>query len=85
MHLLGLMENDIPDWAIEPAVSADAEELIDRLLQARKDARAAKDFARSDAIRDAFAAAGVTVKDTPQGTEWELSPNFDASKLEEIL
>ena len=85
MRLLGLMENDIPDWAIEPAVSADAEELIDRLLQARKDARAAKDFARSDAIRDAFAAAGVTVKDTPQGTEWELSPNFDASKLEEIL
>ena len=85
MHLLGLMENDIPDWAIEPAVSADAEELIDRLLQARKDARAAKDFARSDAIRDAFAAAGVTVKDTPQGAEWELSPNFDASKLEEIL
>ena len=85
MRLLGLMENDIPDWAIEPAVSADAEELIDRLLQARKDARAAKDFARSDAIRDAFAAAGVTVKDTPQGAEWELSPNFDASKLEEIL
>ena len=85
MRLLGLMENDIPDWAIEPAVSADVEELIDRLLQARKDARAAKDFARSDAIRDAFAAAGVTVKDTPQGAEWELSPNFDASKLEEIL
>ena len=85
MRLLGLMENDIPDWAIEPAVSADVEELIDRLLQARKDARAAKDFARSDAIRDAFAAAGVTVKDTPEGAEWELSPNFDASKLEEIL
>ena len=85
MRLLGLMENDIPDWAIEPAVSADVEELIDRLLQARKDARAAKDFARSDAIRDAFAAAGVTVKDTPQGAAWELSPNFDASKLEEIL
>ena len=37
------------------------------------------------AIRDAFAAAGVTVKDTPQGAEWELGPDFDASKLEEIL
>ncbi len=85
MRLLGLMENDIPEWAIEATVSADVEKLIERLLQARKDARAAKDFARSDAIRDAFAAAGVTVKDTPQGAEWELGPDFDASKLEEIL
>ena len=85
MRLLGLMENDIPNWAVEATVSADVEKLIERLLQARKDARAAKDFARSDAIRDAFAAAGVTVKDTPQGAEWELGPDFDASKLEEIL
>ena len=35
-------------------------------------------------IRDGLAAAGVIVKDTPQGTEWELSPDFDAAKLEAL-
>lgn len=37
------------------------------LLEQRKAARAAKDWAQSDALRAAIAAAGYTVKDTPQG------------------
>ena len=41
--------------------------------------------ARSDAIRDAFAAAGVIVKDTADGATWELSPQFDATKLEGLV
>ncbi len=42
-------------------------------LQERTNARAAKDYARSDAIRDALAAAGVEVRDTPQGQQWQLA------------
>ena len=37
------------------------------LLEQRKAARAAKDWAKSDELRAAIAAAGYTVKDTPQG------------------
>ncbi len=45
---------------------------IDSLIQQRQDARAAKDFTRSDAIRDELAALGVALRDTPQGVVWEL-------------
>ena len=58
--------------------------LVERLLGERAAARQAKDFARADALRDGFAEAGVLVKDTPTGAEWDLSPDFDPAKLEAL-
>ena len=43
------------------------------LLSERATARGGKDFAASDRLRDALAALGVAVKDTPVGQEWTLS------------
>jgi cysteinyl-tRNA synthetase len=40
------------------------------LIQLRGDARAAKDFATGDAIRDRLATVGVTLEDRAGGTEW---------------
>jgi cysteinyl-tRNA synthetase len=45
-----------------------------QLLDAREKARAAKDFATSDRLRDELARAGVTVTDTPDGQKWRVSP-----------
>ncbi len=45
---------------------------VDALLDARRSARAERRFAESDAIRDRLAAAGIEVRDTPDGTQWEL-------------
>jgi len=59
-------------------------DLIEQLLAERVAARKARDWIRSDALRDVFAAAGVIVKDTPYGAEWELSPDFDPAKLEAL-
>jgi hypothetical protein len=42
-------------------------------LDARRAARERKDFAQSDLIRDALIAAGLIIKDTPSGVEWEIS------------
>ena len=42
------------------------------LLQAREKARAAKDFASSDHLRDELAAMGVAVIDTPEGQRWTV-------------
>ncbi len=47
--------------------------LVDALLQQRSEARADKDFATSDAIRDRLQAAGITLEDTPTGTRWSLT------------
>ena len=68
----------------ERRAAPDGAEKIEALLAERAAARKANDFARADAIRDAIAAAGVIVKDTPQGAEWELGPDFDPSKLEDV-
>lgn len=46
--------------------------LIDARLRERQDARLAKDFARSDAIRDELLAMGVTIQDTPAGVQWDV-------------
>jgi cysteinyl-tRNA synthetase len=46
--------------------------LVDLALEQRTSARARKDFAASDAIRDQLAAAGIVVEDTPDGPQWTL-------------
>lgn len=47
--------------------------LIGDLLQRRAEARAARDFAAADAIRDSLAAAGIEVADTPSGPRWSVA------------
>ncbi|MBG0776556.1 MAG: cysteine--tRNA ligase [Desulfovibrionaceae bacterium] len=45
---------------------------VDELVAKRQEARAAKDFATSDSIRDELLKLGVEVKDTPQGPVWDV-------------
>jgi cyanophycinase-like exopeptidase len=45
---------------------------VEALLHVRAQARAARDFSTSDRIRDQLVAAGVEVRDTPDGALWEL-------------
>jgi cysteinyl-tRNA synthetase len=54
------------------APSLELPEGASELLAARARARAAKDFARADKIRDDLAAIGVVVTDTPQGQRWKV-------------
>ncbi|MFV0385763.1 cysteine--tRNA ligase [Paracoccus sp. (in: a-proteobacteria)] len=81
-RMLGLLRSDMGDWA---EAGEDAAAMIESLLAARAEARMARDFARADAIRDAFAAAGVEVKDTAGGAEWSLAAGFDAERLKGVI
>jgi len=47
--------------------------LVAGLIAERSEARAAKDFARADALRDRLTKAGVQLEDTPDGPKWSLS------------
>jgi cysteinyl-tRNA synthetase len=76
LGVLGLDPLD-PQWAQsggsdERLVKA-TDGLVALALEQRQSARARKDFAAADAIRDQLTALGVTVEDTPQGPRWELS------------
>jgi len=52
-----------------PALDA----LVTELITQRARARADKDWAAADRIRDAIAAAGVALEDGPDGTHWSIS------------
>jgi hypothetical protein len=47
---------------------------VEALLAVRAGAKASRDFATADLVRDRLVAAGVEVRDTPDGVEWLLSP-----------
>jgi cysteinyl-tRNA synthetase len=53
-----------------PETPAESDPRIDALVAARQDARARRDFAEADRIRDALAAEGVAIEDTPAGPRW---------------
>jgi cysteinyl-tRNA synthetase len=55
--------------ASEPPRQSDEE--VNRWIEMRRQARARRDFAESDRIRDELAAGGVVLEDTPQGTRWK--------------
>ncbi|MGP4029999.1 cysteine--tRNA ligase [Actinomadura sp. 3N407] len=63
-----------PQW--NQAGEEDLRPVVDALvavaLEQRQAARARKDYASADAIRDSLSDAGILVEDTPQGPRWEL-------------
>ncbi|HKX77060.1 MAG TPA: cysteine--tRNA ligase [Novosphingobium sp.] len=70
---LGLLDLSRQDLRIRPKFATITEPEIEAALARRREARAAKDFAASDAIRDELAAKGVEVMDgDPLGWEWKL-------------
>ena len=74
-NFLGLLNQEDENWfKWQPATEVDADGIddaaIDTLIAERTEARKAKNFARSDEIRDKLAAEGVTLEDGPGGTTW---------------
>ncbi len=76
LDTLGLHPND-PAWAgddrADARLTAAVDALVAGLLEQRARARAEKDFATADAIRDQIKAAGIEVEDTPAGPKWSLA------------
>ena len=53
-------------------LTAVVDALVKGLLEQRAEARATKDYATADAIRNQIKAAGVTIEDTPSGPKWSV-------------
>ena len=57
----------LPGGAEDPEL----QKFVEEKLEERRKARAARDFARADSIRDELVAAGIEIKDGPTGTSWK--------------
>jgi cysteinyl-tRNA synthetase len=72
---LGIGQQAAADWFA--ATGADGAGVdgakVETLIKARKAARASKDFAEADRIRDEIAGMGVVLEDGPQGTTWRVA------------
>jgi cysteinyl-tRNA synthetase len=76
LDVLGLDPLD-PAWptvenAGDARLTTAVDALVRGLLDQRAEARANKDFAAADAIRDRIKAAGIEIEDTPTGPQWSL-------------
>jgi cysteinyl-tRNA synthetase len=73
-QLLGLLQHSPAEWSRLRVASVSVDEdKVTTLIAARNAARQQKNFRESDRIRDELAQMGVVVKDTKDGTTWEIA------------
>ena len=73
-QLIGLLQQTAGQWvSFRPASITIDENKVTALVAARNAARQAKNFQESDRLRDELAKIGVVVKDTKDGTTWEIA------------
>jgi cysteinyl-tRNA synthetase len=83
LRVLGLDPAD-PHWSQDSGGSSErlttaVDVLVRGLLDQRQAARAAKDFAAADLIRDQIAAAGIEIEDTAAGPRWTLDTSTSSA------
>jgi cysteinyl-tRNA synthetase len=74
LRILGFLSESAAEWKgrKQQASGVDVKQ-VDGLIAERTAARARKDFKESDRIRDELAAMGVVIKDSKEGTTWEIA------------
>ena len=69
--VLGLLQSQ-PEVFLQAGAAVKGADIVERIAQ-RQAAKAARDFALADAIRQELLGQGIVLKDTPQGTTWEVA------------
>ncbi|WP_306116612.1 MULTISPECIES: cysteine--tRNA ligase [unclassified Roseovarius] len=92
-QMLGLLDDELGGWEEARYVKSgdlafgtneEVASQIDELVSERASAKASKDFARADAIRDALKEAGIIIEDKKSGSEWKFGSSVDLEKLRSL-
>ena len=71
-QLLGLLEQPLQAWLQSPSDTSELSDAdIEAKIKERAEARANRDFAAADAVRDLLNEAGIELLDGPDGTSWQ--------------
>jgi cysteinyl-tRNA synthetase len=70
--VLGLSPSDFASTTSDGGLHGVLDALVPAMLEARQAARARKDYGEADRIRDALAASGLVIEDTPSGARWRV-------------
>jgi cysteinyl-tRNA synthetase len=74
LRFFGLLRERAAEWAARKQQAKGLDPThVETLITARRDARLSKKFAEADRIRDELAAMGVVLKDSKDGTTWEVA------------
>ncbi|SFR37900.1 cysteinyl-tRNA synthetase [Yoonia tamlensis] len=84
-RLLGLLQDEMGDWAASPQISENINVLIGRIMAERQQAKDLKDWGRADELRGRLIQAGVKISESKDSYTFEIGSDFDASKLEGLL
>jgi cysteinyl-tRNA synthetase len=74
-----------PGSAQDDATTSALASLVEAELASRQQARATRDYATADAVRDRLAAAGIEVEDTPAGARWSVTRTTSADPAESSI
>ncbi len=73
-QLMGFLGSTATEWESGKVAKADIDaDAVEALIAARIEARASKDFAEADRIRDEIVAMGVEIMDSPECTTWKVA------------
>jgi cysteinyl-tRNA synthetase len=72
-ELMGLLGSDPEAWFSGHVEGDVASDEIEALIAKRNEARANKDWAAADGVRDQLTEMGITIEDGPDGTTWRRS------------
>jgi cysteinyl-tRNA synthetase len=82
-EVIGLLGSDPDEWFESAGAGDVASDEIDVLVEQRTAARAAKDFAEADRIRDVLVELGIVIEDGPEGARWRRASELSGNQTDE--